>query len=92
MAYTEELTDEQRQTLDTELTITDFTSALNQMNRNSSPGPDGLTTEFYQAFFSDLAPLFSAMVKETFLNEGLPESQKLSYISLIPKDSGSPSK
>jgi len=60
------------------------------MKKATSPGPDGLTVEFYLAFFPLLAPLFHAMVKESFNCEALPESQNLSYISLLPKDSGSP--
>lgn len=90
MEFTEQLTDEQKQTLDEQLTPTDLANALNSMKKCTAPGPDGLTVEFYSVFLPTLTPLFMAMLNESFNEGALPESQNLSYISLIPKDSGSP--
>lgn len=90
MPYTRQLTDQQKQTLDTNLTTDDFSEAVRSMQINSSPGSDGITSEFYKLFFKDLSPLFLAMTKEIFEEEALTDSQNLSYITLIPKESDDP--
>ena len=68
------------------ITKEEFLLALRDMENNKSPGPDGLTKEFYSAFSSILlAPLVE--VADLAFKEGhLSDSQKLSYITLICKD------
>ena len=58
------------------------------MALNRTAGPDGITVEFFRAFFTIISPLFINVINEIFEKESLTESQKLSYISLLPKDSG----
>ena len=83
MKYTVKLTDTQKQTLDTPIDIDLVQTSLNSQSKNSSPGPDGLSPEFYQAFFPTLSPLFMAMLKEVFDKEGLTESQNLVRASSV---------
>ena len=90
MQFTQKLTDEQRDNLDTELTPQIFKQGLNMMGPHTTPGADGLSTLFYQTFFDDLSPLYMAMIKDNFRKEILTPSQYLGYISLIPKDSDNP--
>ena len=45
------LTDEQRDTLDKKLTISECFAALKTFQKNKTPGNDGLTVEFYLAFW-----------------------------------------
>ena len=56
------------------------------MKLNKTPGPDGLTTEFYQYFFQDLGPILLKMIQESHKKQTLPDSLSLSYITLLPKD------
>ena len=84
--FTKQLTEEQRQELDTELTLDELSNALNLLEKDKTGGPDGFSTEFFQFFFKELSPLFLALVKDNFSKESLTPSQYLSYITLIPKD------
>ena len=68
-----------------EITLAECTKALSMMQNNKSPGSDGLTTEFYRAFWD----IISTYVVNSFnyaLNTGnLSISQLQGIISLIPK-------
>ena len=44
------LTDEQRERLDTKVTITEYFEGLRSFKKNKTPGNDGLTIEYYLAF------------------------------------------
>ena len=90
LEYTQKPTNEQQEELEQTLDIDTFEDVLSLLSEESTPGPDGITVPFYKAFFPVLRPYFIDMLKETFEEEGLPESQNLFYITLIPKDSGSP--
>ena len=58
------------------------------MNLNKTPGPDGLTVEFYRAFFPILGPTFLKLIQQIYEIDHLAESQNLSYITVIPKGPG----
>ena len=45
------LTEEQRERLDTKITITEYFGALKSFEKNQTPGNDGLTIEFYLTFW-----------------------------------------
>ena len=45
------LTDEQRDSIDKQLTMSECFTALKTFKRNKTPGNDGLTVEFYLAFW-----------------------------------------
>lgn len=49
------LTDEHRTALDVPISLEEIHQAVAKLRRNSSPGPDGLTTEFYIKFKHSLA-------------------------------------
>ena len=70
------LTDEQPERLDTTITITEYFEALKSFQKNKMPGNDGLTIEFYLAFWD----LVDAL---TFVQEKgqLSTSQKQAMIN-----------
>lgn len=90
LQYTKQLTDQQKENIDKALDINNIHTAIEHLPTDSTPGPDGLTTLFYKTFIQYLLPHYRTMLNETFEEEGLPESQNISYITLIPKDSGDP--
>ena len=86
LQYAKPLNDTDRTDLETPFTLDDLKNALSQMKLNKTPGPDGLTTEFYQHFFPDLGPILLKMIHEAHKKQTLPDSLSRSYITLIPKD------
>ena len=59
------------------------------MREDAIPGPNGLTVKFYKKFFDELSPLFIKLLEAAFTNGFLTKDFKLSYTTLLPKDSGS---
>ncbi|MCG8049147.1 MAG: reverse transcriptase domain-containing protein [Candidatus Thiodiazotropha endolucinida] len=74
------------QSLEGHITEVECLNALKCMECNKSPGPDGITKEFYYSFFDILGDGLERLIQNIFLNKSLTESQKLSYISLLCKD------
>ena len=74
---TVKLTDEERISIEGNITEYECACALKSMKNNKSPGSDGITTEFYKIFWNDLK---SSYIKS--LNYSL---QKQGIISLLHK-------
>ena len=74
-----------REICDAPITLTDIFNALNSMQANKSPGNDGLTKEFYVAFFYHLGPKLLNTFKFAFNHGELSSSQKQAVITLIEK-------
>lgn len=72
------------------ISLEEIRKALNQMENNKSPGPDGLSKEFYVKYFDLLAPLLVNLYENIFHRGQLTESMKLSYITLICKNEENP--
>ena len=60
--------------------------AIKELNKYKSPGPDGLTSEFYQTFQEQLTPILKKVVDQAIERGRIPGEMKLSYITLLPKD------
>lgn len=65
--------------------IQDFYEALKALNKNKTPGSDGLTPEFYLTFWSEIkTPLTQSL--HFSIEEGLlSDQQRTGIITLIPK-------
>ena len=61
-------------------------NALKGFQNNRSPGEDGFTKEFYEAFFDLLGNALLESFNAGFENGTLSVSQRRGIISLIPKD------
>ena len=86
LTYANPLNEEDKNKMEAPFTVNDFKHALSEMNKNKTPGPDGLTVEFYRHFYDDLSPLFVKLIEEIYNTGTLPNSLTLSYITLLPKD------
>ena len=83
------LDDDERRMLDREVSMEEITKTLN-LCEESSPGPDGITYKTYQALWEVLGT-FSLKAWNFSLEKGqLPESQKVSTITLLPKEGKDP--
>ena len=55
------------------------------MQNNKSPGSDGITTEFYKIFWSDIKNYYIKSLNYSFENGDMTDMQKQGLISLLPK-------
>ena len=65
------------------ITFDECTIALKKMKYNKSPGLDGITTEFYQAFWPLLGNFLVEVYNECYEEGILPDSQRQAVLSLI---------
>ena len=80
------LSEEDRDICEGYLTSEEILQALKQMDNNKSPGPDGIPKEFYLSFFDILGPVLVKVLNLAYDEQILSKSQRLSYISLLCKD------
>ena len=83
--HAKRLTDEQKETLDSEITVFDIQSTIQKLNQGKSPGPDGLTAEFYKFFSKLLVDPLKKLFDYLYEHQTLTPSQTLAYITIIPK-------
>ena len=79
------LKDEDRRQLDRQIGLQDITEAVGRAGKGRSPGPDGLTAEFYSHFAKELAPYLLTVFKEIREQGTLLESMKDATIVLLFK-------
>ena len=80
-----QLPEEMASTCEGEITLAECTKASSVMQNNKSPGSDGLTTEFYPAFWDIISTYVVNSFNYAFNTGNLPISQRQGIISLIPK-------
>jgi len=80
-----------RRMLDREITLEELKSTLDEC-KESAPGPDGITYKVYQALWDQLGSFILDSWKYSLLIGILPYDQRLSAITLLPKQGKSPDK
>ena len=75
---------------DKEINIKELDKALNVLNKDSSPGCDGLTVNFYEYFWDRLRPLLYRCLLEALEKGHLSITQKRGVITLLHKDPALP--
>ena len=79
------LSDDQKHILDQPITKNELYNTLISMNRNKTPGLDGLPTEFYIVFWPDICDLLINSYNFSMDNGIMSQSQRNGVISLLPK-------
>ena len=85
---TSKLTDEQRDSIDKQLTMSECFTALKTFKKNKTPGNDGLTVEFYLAFWPLVGKCLVECLNFAHRHGELSTSQKQAMITLIEKKDG----
>ena len=78
-------TEEKQKPCEGKLTLKEIWNSLASMKNGKTPGNDGLTKEFYLAFFGDLGRLMVTNFNYSFSNGEINTSQKQAVITLIQK-------
>ena len=81
------LNEDAKQICEGVLTKTECFKALQTFKNGKSPGNDGLTAEFYQAFWPTLGHLLVDSLNSSFEKGEMSNSQKQGIIRLIEKKS-----
>lgn len=82
------LTDETRDTLEQDLSCEELKNALDKMPSNKSPGPDGITAEFYKMFWPELKPILIEIYQTMSESKQMSRSMSRGVITLIYKNKG----
>ncbi len=79
------LSNEDKLSLEGEITEEECLNAIKAMPNNKSPGTDGFTPEFYKFFWIDIKNLLVNSINAAYLNGKMSIEQRRGIISLIPK-------
>ena len=80
-----QLSEEQKQSCEGQITIDECKSILETFQINKSPGNDGIPIEFYKKCWNFICEPFINCINESFVKEELSNSQKQAVITLIEK-------
>ena len=76
---------EDKLNMDKELSDIEISSTIKSLNKEKSPGPDGLSNEFYIHFNNEITPMLHKVYDHQIQNKSANTHFLESYITLIPK-------
>jgi hypothetical protein len=80
-----QVTDEDKESLDTDITDDDIAKALKELPTKKSPGTDGLPVDFYKFFWPDIKHLVCKSIKHAIHRGEMSIDQKRATLTLLPK-------
>lgn len=72
-------------TCDREITTSELGAALKSLPNNKTPGTDGISTEFYKCWWSDIIDLVLDGFNHSLITGRLSIDQRRGVITLLPK-------
>ena len=75
----------QEEIMNNPITSTEIEAVITNLPKSKSPGPDGLTAEFYQTFRGELMLILLKLIQKFAEEAKLPNSFYEAIITLIPK-------
>ena len=85
-----QLSDQKAEELERPITENEVAKAIKDSKNGSSPGPDGLTYEFYKATSDWIVPILTRIFNIYKRQDGLPQRYTTTRTRLIPKVDGVP--
>ena len=82
---TPKLSEEQKKLCEADLTTNELFKCLKTFRKNKSPGLDGITAEFFLAFWDQLKEKLFAVYEDSFSKGNLPESLMTGVVTLLEK-------
>uniref|UniRef100_A0A8C5D9N9 Reverse transcriptase domain-containing protein n=1 Tax=Gouania willdenowi TaxID=441366 RepID=A0A8C5D9N9_GOUWI len=76
--------------LNSKLTVAELNLALQNMQNNKAPGPDGFPVEFFKTFHSKLIPILHSVYIESLSCGNLPPTLRQASISVLLKKDKDP--
>ena len=80
------LNNNEKESLEGEITFQEAHQALKYMNNNRSPGNSGYTVEFYKFFFTDIGHFLIRSINQGFVIGKLSITQRQGVITCLPKE------
>jgi hypothetical protein len=68
-----------------EVTEKELLEVLHSFQKDKSPGPDGLTIEFFLGCYEIVGPDLLKMIEDTRTSSRIPQSLNSTFLALIPK-------
>ncbi|KAG7459113.1 hypothetical protein JOB18_025952 [Solea senegalensis] len=87
-AITNKLSTEDKVWCDQPLTTSEIEATISGLHKNKSPGLDGLTTDFFQAFKDKLSPMLQSVFQEIDSRGYAPETLTSGLITIVYKNKG----
>uniref|UniRef100_A0A803SWC5 Reverse transcriptase domain-containing protein n=1 Tax=Anolis carolinensis TaxID=28377 RepID=A0A803SWC5_ANOCA len=82
----EKLSEKQREILNKEITDKEIKRAIDKMDGNKAPGPDGLSGIYYKVFAEETIPYLKKIMNKILENQKIPDSWRNATITMIPKE------
>uniref|UniRef100_A0A803SUG8 Reverse transcriptase domain-containing protein n=1 Tax=Anolis carolinensis TaxID=28377 RepID=A0A803SUG8_ANOCA len=82
----EKLSEKQREILNKEITDKEIKRAIDKMEGNKAPGPDGLSGIYYKVFAEETIPYLKKIMNQILENQKIPDSWRNATITMIPKE------
>ena len=79
------LSEEEKTQVAPQISSAELFAAVKQLKPNKTPGPDGITADFYKIFWNTLSDIFMEYVQDSYKNELLDLSTRSGVLNVIPK-------